>query len=98
MGCDQSQTVMSIVSIRNGTAKEIEENVTKPLLRSFLCSTVPVLADCSREGHSHWKVLQQGMNKEEDLLQKGKLKEHGVPQIKKKWSLNNLIFMNTLKL
>lgn len=84
MACDHSQTVMSTVSIRNEIAKEIEEDVTKPT-EIFLCSTVPVLADSSREGHSHWKMLQQGMKKGEDLLHKRKLKEHGFFQLKKEF-------------
>lgn len=36
MRCDHAQTIVSVVSIRQGTAKEIEENVKKPLVRSVL--------------------------------------------------------------
>lgn len=95
MQCDHSQTVMSTVSIRNGAAKEIEENVTKPLLRSFVqhCASSGWLKNI----HTGMWMLQQRMNKEEDLLPKGKLNEHGFFQLKKKKSLNNLIFINTLK-
>lgn len=37
MRCDHAQTIVSVVSIRQGTAKEIEENVQKkPLVRSVM--------------------------------------------------------------
>lgn len=34
--CDHAQTIVSVISIRQGTAKETEEIVTKPLVRSFM--------------------------------------------------------------